>query len=150
MKFAPLSAHEAALVDATHVCEIDHTDLTQATAATAQTIALFSVTANQHNVECVRFELLVPFQDTADAANNTNTVEIGDGGDTDRLLTATQVNVNGTEVYNKSGTGTKFVSTSDDTIDATFAAPTTGKTLLALNRGLLRLYFRISDRRDSL
>lgn len=147
MKRFPLLTEDVAALGANFEVIVDHTDLTEATANTAQTLELFEVDALYQQVELVRMELLEPFQDTADAANNTLAIEVGDGGDTDRLLTATQINVNGTEVFIKGGTGTRHVFSAADTVDLLAPAPGAGKTLAALNRGKLRLLFRIYDAR---
>lgn len=149
MKRSPLLTEDVALLGAHFEVIVDHTDLTQATNATAQTIELFKVAGNFQQVELARMELLEPFEDTADAGNNTTAVEVGDDGDTDRLLTSTQLNRNGTEVYIKPGTGTRHVFTADNTVDAVFAAPAAGKNLAALNKGKLRLLFRLHDSRDA-
>lgn len=149
VRFIPLLTEDAALLDANREVILTHEDLTEATANTAQTIPLFTVEGLYMMVELVRAELLEAFQDTADAGNNSTAIEIGDGADTDRLLTATQVNLNGTEVYIKGGTGTRHVFSADDTVDALVAAPGSGKTLAALNRGKLRLLFRVFDARDA-
>lgn len=146
--FAPLFADAAALEDGTHEVLLDHTDLTEATVDTAQTISLFTATGLKQMVELVRMELITPFEDTTDAASVTNLIEVGDGSDPDRLLTSTQINKNGTEVYIKAGTGTKYVYSADDTVDIVFAAPTSGKNLAAINKGQLRLIFKINDCRQ--
>ncbi|HYD00307.1 MAG TPA: hypothetical protein VEB22_03705 [Phycisphaerales bacterium] len=147
MRVSPLSAHEAALQNANLVVEIDHTDLTEAAANTAQTIPLFAVPANNVLVECVRSELVVPFEDTSDTAHNSTAVVVGDGGSTNRLLTSTQLNRNGTEVYEKAGTGTKHNYTSADTVDAVFT-PNSADALASLNKGKLKLYFQLNNRND--
>lgn len=128
----------------THLVKIDHTDLTQASTATAQTIEAIAVKRGDV-VHRVASRLITPFQDTGDAANNTTAIEVGDGGDTDRFLTSTELNVNGTEIFTKGGTGTQQGYNSADTIDVLFLAPTTGKTLLALNAGEVHIYLEISS-----
>ncbi len=146
--FAPLFADSAALEDGTHEFLFDHTDLTEATAATGQTINIFGATGLRQMVELVRFELIEPFSDTADAANNTTTFAVGVAGDTAALLTATQGNLNGTEVYVKAGTGTKSVYSADTAVLLTVGAPAATKTLAALNKGRARLVLRINDSRQ--
>lgn len=144
---APIPA-ASAQEGGTHEYLFDHTDLTEATAATAQTITIFTATALKQMVEVVRFELIEPFQDTADSANNTTAFLVGVSGTTNSLLTSTEANINGTEVYIKAGTGTKSVFSSDTPILLTAAAPATGKTLLALNKGKARLVLKINDSRQ--
>lgn len=146
-KVTMLTNEEAAQFGANLLVVVRHEDLTQATAATAQTVPLFKVPALVQSVECVNVELREAFQDTTDAANNTTAVQVGDDGDTDRLLASTQLNVNGTEVFQKAGTGTKHVFSAENYVDALFEAPAADKTLLALNKGEVRFYFRLRDSR---
>jgi hypothetical protein len=145
--FSPLFADAAALEDGTHEILIDHADLTETANATAQTVQIATITGLRQLVEVVRMELIAPFQDTADAANNSTLLEVGDDGDTDRFLTSTQLNVNGTEVYMKAGTGTRHVYSSDDTLDLLFTPPS-GKNLAALNRGEVRIIVKLHDSRQ--
>ena len=147
MKITPLLGDDIVANGANLEVLLTHEDLTETTAATAQTIPLLTLTALYHMVELVRMEMLEAFQLTTDAAHNTTLIEVGDGGDTDRLLTSTQLNVNGTEVYMKAGTGVKYVYTANDTVDIVFAAPAADKTLAGLNKGKLRLLFNVYDAR---
>ncbi len=121
---------------------ITHDDLTQATAATAQTLEVLKV-ANGQLVDLTDMQLVTPFEDTADAANNTTPITVGDGASTARYLASTELNLNGTEVLRKTGTGTRFQYTAADTVDVVFTAPAAGKTLAALNKGELHLYLRV-------
>lgn len=97
----PLSVEEAAARGATHKVVVDHTDLTVATADTAQTLKLFDAGAGRV-VQFVGHEL-VPFKDASDAAFNTTLGKIGDATDDDRFLADTQWNENGTEVIRDLG-----------------------------------------------
>ena len=94
--FRPALTEERARYGATHVATLSHSDLTNATAATAQTVPLFKVSAKQ-GVELVA----VLLDDAYDAGASTSalTVAIGDGNDPDRFLTATQVAGDDTEVF---------------------------------------------------
>lgn len=128
----------------THLIEIEHTDLTQASTATAQTIEAMTVKVGTLITACAA-RLITPFKDSADAANNTTAIQVGDGGDTDRFLTSTELNENGTEILAKGGTGTQHAYVAADTLDVLFEAPTTGKTLLALDTGKVHIYVRVSE-----
>ena len=143
MRVSPLFSEEAGILDANLVVEIEHTDLTEATAATAQALTPFTTKAGE-TVQLMRSEIVVPFEDTADSANNTVPVTAGDAGSANRLLASQEVNVNGTEVHTKVGTGTQYAPTSDTPVTVTFGAPAAGKTLAALNKGVLRLFFRLT------
>jgi hypothetical protein len=147
MKVSPLFNEEAAQYDANLVVEFTHEDLTMVTDATAQTIPLFQVLANYQMVECVRFELIEPFENTAEAGNNTTAIVVGDDGSTNRLLTSTELNRNGTEVYIKAGTGTKHVFAADNWVDMVVAAAAAGTNHAELNKGRAKLFFRVFDSR---
>lgn len=123
---------------------ITHEDLTESGSGTAQTLT-FPIEAKM-SAECVRLILDEAFEDTATAGNNTTLVEVGDGGDTDRFLTSTELNKNGTEINLKAGTGTVYPYTATDTVDI-LVTPKTGTTLASLNKGRMRLQFRINDER---
>lgn len=143
-KAKPLGTEERlAHGGATHVAVITHEDLTETTANTAQTIELMDV-ANKVAVECVYTDLVTPFEDASDAAFNTNTLIVGDGGDTDRLLASQEMNENGTEVDMKVGTGTNYVYTGADTVDAVIGSMT-AKSLSNIDTGEVRIYLKVID-----
>lgn len=81
---------------------LTHQHATETTADTDQTLKIFTVPAN-HGIRVVAVELPEAFEDSSDAAFNDTKASIGDGDDTDRLLTAIQINKNGTEVVKKMG-----------------------------------------------
>jgi hypothetical protein len=144
MNSGPLFGEEAAMHRANYLVVVTHKDLTEAAANTDQTIALFGVTANKSGVQLVKMEAPIPFEDIDDAAFNSTAVVVGDGGSTNRFLTSTQLNVNGTEVFLKYGTGTQHVYTADDTVDAVFSA-IAAKALVSLDKGEVRFYFQVDD-----
>lgn len=143
MRVSPLYNEEAGILDANLVVEFDHVDLTEATAATAQTLTPFTTKAGE-TVQLMRAEIIVPFEDTADSANNTTAITVGDAGSANRLLASQELNVNGTEVHSKVGTGTQYAPTADTPVTITVGAPAAGKTLAALNKGRARLLFRLT------
>jgi hypothetical protein len=106
MKVSPLPYEARIATGFTHVAEIVAADLTQVTAATAQTIELIPVALGSL-VEKAAVLVETAFADASDTAFNSVTVEVGDGGSAARFLAAQQVNVNGTEVMAKGGTGTQ-------------------------------------------
>ena len=142
MKQFPIPVSEQANQGATLQVEIDHSDLTETTANTAQTLTL-SVSAGQ-TVEFRGYKMATAFKDASDAAFNSTALIIGDGSDTDRFLASTQLNENGTEVLYSVGTGTEYVYTADDTVDITFAAMS-GKALNDIDTGSMILLFAIRD-----
>ena len=117
------------------------------TAGAAGTLNLFSILGNAQGAELVHSDLITPFQNTADAANNTTQIEVGDAGNAARLLGETELNANGTYVNLAFGTGTKYAPTANTVVTATLGAPAAGKKLSDLNVGKVALYFRIFDAR---
>lgn len=123
---------------------ITHVDLTDAVGSEAQTFTV--PIAAKMSVRGVRIILDEVFKDVSDTANNSTAVIVGDGGSTSRFFTSTELNVNGTEIYLKSGVDIEYPYTVDDTIDITFT-PASGKTLAALTQGRVRFQFQIHDER---
>jgi len=124
----------------------DGGDLSAAVNNTALVLSCLTTLANVMMIELSHVELLEPFQDTTDAAQNSTSLTIGDGGSANRHLTATELNANGAYVTVKAGTGTKYVPGADTPTTFTFT-PTAGKNLANLNKGKLRAYFRVIDAR---
>lgn len=141
---APLPHGSDGALGANFEVIITHEDLTETTANTTQKLT-FPI-EDKMSVELVRTILDEKFEDTADAALNTTTLIVGDDGNTARFLASQELNVNGTEVTMKNGTGTSLVYTTTDTIDFIFGSMA-AKTLAQLNRGRIRCQFRIIDGR---
>jgi len=146
MTLSPLTIEESASHGgATHVANVTHADLTEATANTAQVIALATV-ADKVSVACVKVVLKTAFEDASDAAFNSNTITVGDGNDADELLVSMQVNANGTEVNQKTGTTVTHDYAAADTVDLTVNSMT-AKSLSDLDAGEADIYLRIADSR---
>jgi hypothetical protein len=125
----------------THKAIVTHTDLTETTANTAQSITLLTLAAGDV-VHSGAYKLVTPFQDTADAAFNTTAVTTNAAGSA--LISATETNVNGTEVFYKAHTATApLAATSASTVAASFAAMS-AKSLSALNAGEVHLFFSVN------
>lgn len=136
-----LPAETKAATGYTHKAIVDHTDLTEATANTAQSITLLSLAAGDV-VRSAAYKLVTPFQDTADAAFNTTAVTLNAAGST--LMSATETNVNGTEVFYKAHTATApLTATSSSTVAASFASMS-AKNLAALNAGEVHFFFAVN------
>lgn len=144
MQVTELFAEQKTGIGFTHMVEITHDDLTQSTNATAQTIQALPLNPGDL-VQEVATKLVETFEDTADSANNTNTVEVGDDASSARFLAAQELNKNGSFVNYKAGTGTRLAYTAADTLDVKFNAPAAGKNLLALNKGKLHVFVRIAN-----
>lgn len=140
-----LTNEERIVHSADLVVEVTYADFDSLTATNqTRTIEAFSV-STKTAVHLVKSVLVTPFKDASDAAFNTTLIEVGDGSDTDRLLTSTQLNENGTEVLLKLGTGA-YVYTATDTVDL-LLTPMATKIGDDLDTGKLRLYFKIHDHR---
>lgn len=119
---------------------VDASDLTEATANTAQTLNLFNVKKGTV-VKLIGMRLMVAFQDAADSAFNSTTIKVGDGSSAARYLAATELNVNGSEVEASAGTGTAYAYTEDDTVDAVVSAMAE-KSLKSISKGCVMLLFK--------
>lgn len=123
--------------------KLTHADLTETTDDTAQTIELLDV-EDGHIVTGVDLRLGTPFEDAGDAAFNTTAVTVGDGGDVDRFVASTELNVNGTEITTAAGTGTRHAYTGTDTVDIVFSAMA-AKALNDIDTGELIVLVTIVD-----
>jgi hypothetical protein len=136
-----LPAETKAATGYTHKAIVDHTDLTETTANTAQSITLISLAAGDV-VHSGAYKLVTAFQDTTDAAFNTTAVTTNAAGSA--LISATETNVNGTEVFYKAHTATApLTATSASTVAASFAAMS-AKSLSALNAGEVHFFFAVN------
>jgi hypothetical protein len=97
MTFKELALQEKSALDVTHQGVITANDLTQATAAAAQSFNMAALPVGSI-ITAVWLRLITPFQNPADAAFNATTVDVGDTGSATRFATAQQVNANGTPI----------------------------------------------------
>lgn len=138
-----LPAETKAATGFTHKVTVDHTDITTSAADTDQTIAILSVAAGDV-VDKAAYKLVTAFSDASDAAFNDTKVQVGDGGDTDRFIAATQVNVNGTEVlFAANANTTAYAYTAADTVDL-LVESMTAKSLSELDAGEIHIYLAVS------
>lgn len=136
-----LPAETKAATGYTHKAIVDHVDLTETTANTAQSITLLTLAAGDV-VRAGAYKLVTPFQDTADSAFNTTAVTLNAAGSA--LISATETNVNGTEVFYKAHTATvPLTATSSSTVAASFASMS-AKSLSALNAGEVHFFFSVN------
>ena len=143
MKTYELPAETKAATGFTHKAVVTHSDITESTADTDQTIALLSVAAGDV-VEKAAYKLVTAFSDASDAALNDTKVQVGDGADTDRYIAATQVNVNGTEVlFAANANTTAYAYTAADTVDL-LVESMTAKSLSELDAGEIHIYLAVS------
>lgn len=127
-----------------HHFVIEHGDLTETATATAQVIPLISLLAGDAVTRCFT-KLETALADASDAAFNDAAITVGDGGDVDRYLASQQLNVNGTEVLLKDGTGTAYMYLVDDTVDLTVNSMT-AKALNDIDVGKLHVWIEVEHR----
>jgi hypothetical protein len=136
-----LPAETKAATGYTHKAIVTHADLTETTANTAQSITLLTLAAGDV-VRSGAYKLVTAFQDSADAAFNTTAVTTNAAGSA--LISATETNVNGTEVFYKAHTATApLTATSASTVAASFAAMA-AKSLSALTAGEVHFFFSVN------
>jgi hypothetical protein len=142
MKTYELPAETKAATGFTHKSVVTHTDLTESTADTDQTIALLSVVAGDV-VQKAAYKLVTAFSDASDAFFNDTKVQVGDGSDTDEYIAAKQVNENGTEVLFAANVNTvPFAYTAADTVDL-LVESMTAKSLSDLDAGEIHIYLAV-------
>jgi hypothetical protein len=152
MNVIKLSNTDAKYQLATHKIVIDAADVAALGSGTTGTLAIFPATGTFPAGTTARFaglNLKTPF-DFSDAAINSLLIEVGDGGDTDRLLTQTQTALDGTEIlYKVEGAVTQpYAYLVADTIDVLFtvaggASPTLAETTV----GEVEIYLHITSLR---
>ncbi|MDH3834855.1 MAG: hypothetical protein OES34_11960, partial [Nitrosopumilus sp.] len=103
VEYWQLSTQEKSATRATHVIRVTYEDLTEATTNTAQTLTNINVSAKM-GCSGVKLVLEEAFGDSDTNYTGSTSITMGDGGDVDRYVTATEVNEAGTEVYLKFGT----------------------------------------------
>lgn len=139
MKINKLNLQEMAATGFTHVAKITYSDLV-ATAATTQTLALYPQTgaANAATlIQRVAARVVTPF-----AGSTTLTVQVGDTGDTDRYLAAS-------DAMAAAETGYGILpATGPDVLAGTLilgALFTGGANLTTLTAGEVHIYFAAVD-----
>jgi hypothetical protein len=137
----PLGTQEqAGQTGFTHVAVITADDLTNATAAAAQTITLVTLAAFDVIVK-VGWYLKTAFKDVSDTAFNTTTMSVGDIAAVATHIAATELNENGTEIFSHySNTAVRY--TAADKIAVTFNSMA-AKALLNIDVGELHVFFTL-------
>lgn len=144
MTTTPLTVQDQALTGFTHVVKITYEDL-NTTADTTKTIAIVPESGtNAVGTYVLRagFQIKTNFDG---GATSELTLQVGDGGDTDRFIPAKSIHEDGTEVTNwvtANGTATlPYAYVAADTIDALFTA--TGADLTALTAGEVWVFLQV-------
>lgn len=156
MKVISLPAQSRNFHLATHKVIITAADVAGLGASATGTLALFPINTNGLFTKTApigtvaRFaglNLITPF-DFSDTGITSLTAQVGDGGDTDRLLTATEICVDGTEILHKvEGAVTQpYALLAADTIDVLFTCANGGTpTLAECTVGEVEIYLHITD-----
>lgn len=150
MKLIQLSPTDARYQLATHKVVLTYADVAALGASATGTIAIIPTSGTFAAGTTARFaglQLITAF-DFSDTGITSLLIEIGDGGDTDRLLTQTEIAVDGTEVlYKVEGAVTQPYSyLVADTIDAKFTAANGGTpTLAEATSGEVHIYLHVTD-----
>lgn len=144
-KLMPLLLEEQQANDGhfTHLAIIDADDLTMVTANTVQDIPLGTVPKGWI-IGKTMVRLIVPFQNTGDGAYNTSTLIIGDSGSSNRYLTSTELNKNGSYVTIPKYNNTSYQVTGDTAIVAEFGSQSS-KSLSSLNKGEVHIFLQLID-----
>lgn len=143
MKVYELPAETKAATGYTHKAVITHSDLTEATANTAQTIELLDVAAGDV-VHTAAVKLVTAFSDASDTAFNSTTLIVGDDGSTNRFVTSQELNVNGSEVLYKAATNTApHAYTAANTVDAVFGSMA-AKSLSDIDAGEVHIFLGVN------
>lgn len=150
MKLIPLAPTDAKFLLATHKVVLTYADVAALGAGTSGVIAILPTSGTFPVGTTARFagmQLITAF-DFSDAAINSLLLEVGDGNDTDRLLTQTETALDGTEIlYKVEGAVTQPYSyLVADTIDAKFTvAGGASPTLAEATVGEVHIYLYISN-----
>ena len=156
MKVISLPSQSRQFQLATHKVILTAADVAGLGASATGTLALFPINTNGSFTKTVpvgtvaRFagmNLITAF-DFSDAGITSLTIEVGDGADPNRLLTATEICVDGTEILHKvEGAVTQpYAYLAADTIDVLFTCANGGTpTLAECTVGEVEIYLHITD-----
>ena len=144
MTIVPLPYESQAKSGFTHKINITHADLTAA--ATTETIELLTAPAGGV-VRKVAFRVNTAFDG---GVTSTMTLQVGDGVDPNRYVTAQVVHVDGTEILSwiesNATDSAPYSYVAADTVDALFTA--TGANVSVLTAGDMDIYVQIFDLDD--
>jgi len=145
MNVYELPANTKAATGYTHKAIIGHADLTETAANTAQSITLLTLEAGDV-VHSGAWKMTTAFQDASDSTYNTTAVTVN--ANSTALISATEANVNGTEVFYKGHTATApLVATGAATVAASFGSMT-AKSLSDIDAGEVQIFFGVNKTSD--
>ena len=128
-----------------HRIVVDHTDLTNSTNNTTQSLTLITLPAGTV-VKSAAYFLKTPFELSTNTSFDLTTVIVGDSGDTDRYINSSELNENGTEVLYAVNDASKlpFVTTASTAVNAVFT-PKAANNLAQLDTGEIHIYLATAD-----
>lgn len=141
----PLDTAESARRGASHVVTILESDLTDTNTATFSQVLTNGTIAANTAIVPVALVLATPFNinDATTNAYNTTVVTIGDTASSNTsLVSSTELNQNGTEVYVKIPAVASKLYTSASALTFAFTGMT-NQALSAFSKGRLDFYFRV-------
>jgi len=150
MKLIQLAPTDARYHLATHKVVLTYTDVAALGASATGTIPLIPTSGTFPAGTVARFaglQLITAF-DFSDTGITSLLIEVGDGSDTDRLLTQTELAVDGTEIFYKASAASTqpYAYLVADSIDALFTAANGGTpTLAECTSGEVHLYLHVTD-----
>ena len=139
----PLLQQEIVANDYTHLARITADNLTEATAATAQTIKLCDM-ADGDIIEAMEMRLITPFEDKSDGTFNSTTISLGDAGSATRYVNAVQVNRNGTEITDPVYSNTAYQYTAPGELRLAVGSMA-AKSLVNIDKGELQILLKIKE-----
>lgn len=156
MKLVMLSPTDQQFLRATHKVIITAADVAAGAGETTLVIPLVPQSGTfpaGTEFAFAKLQLVTPF-DASDASINSLLIEIGEtGGDTDRILTSTQLAVDGTEILYKSegAVSQPYTYAAADSLDALFTvAGGANPTLGEINAGEVHIYLHVSTPQNHL
>ena len=127
----------------THEIRLTADHLTEAAAATAQTIKVCDM-ADGDIVSITETRLLTPFEDKSDATFNSTTLSFGDAGSATRFVNAAQINLHGTEIADPVYNNTAYQYTAAGELRLTIGSMA-AKSLKEIDKGELIIHLKIVE-----
>jgi hypothetical protein len=147
MKVFELPAETKAATGFTYKAVVTHSDLTESTADTDQTLSLLALEAGDV-VTTAAWKLVTPFKDASDSALNDTKVQLGDTADDDEYIAATQVNENGEVLFAAAAPASvPFVYTAANAVEL-LVESMTAKSLSNIDTGELHVYLGVAKLSD--
>lgn len=142
----PLSTEEQAYFGATHAAKITYADLSTGTTPTNAVTLTNVVTVGTGAVVQVTLVRLNQVFDDGSTNTSSTILSVGDSAATNTFLPATELNVDGTEVFQRPGTNAPKYYTGNDYLKFIFSpsATTNGPDpLSSLTSGAVTIFYKV-------